>query len=271
MDIPDIARTIALLLDNATLEKLYVVGLMPSLPSFVDCQRFQHARVCVLIQLPVPFSSDVDWKETHRLLDDRLSNKHCLKFYNAHDNITVLELLSWMGFEPTCELEIACRYGKPKITRYLLCLSTDDVIPPLPLINAAQYGHEACMDLLLADPRVQPASALGNRSPLMSACSALEGNEDGRYTRIAEKLIRSGGASLHFDWNRATREACRHGDNLDIVQVLLRYGLYTKLELIDAANHAYDRKRDEICSLLAQTLDTIGEYESDEPEQELDD
>lgn len=255
MDVPDIARVIALLLDNATLEKLYVLGLIPSLSSFIYCQRFQYERVCLLVCRALPFSSDIDWKQTHRLLDDRLSNKRYLKFYNAHDNVTVLELLSWMGYKPTGELEVACRYGKPKIVRYLLCLSNDRAIPALLLINSTQHGHEACVDVLLADPRVQPNSSVGNRSPLMCACSAVEGNADGRYTRIAEKLLVSGAASLYFDWNRAMTEACRHGDNADVVKVLLKWRSYTRQELITAINKAWDWGRDEICKLLARTLD----------------
>lgn len=190
MDVPDIASSILSLLDNASLGKIYVLGLIPILSWLQASSLFWHSRVETLAGRRIAFDCNLDWKWTYQLLILELVAPHP-RFYNREDNVIVLQILSSFGHEPTqTDVCDAAGYGKPRILKWLLNharipeFSGDFEDPPLVL--AAKYGRDECVDLLLDDRK-------GVRRWRLSAIDGaqrmrLPYNKD-RYAKILTMLL----------------------------------------------------------------------------------
>lgn len=70
MHISDVAREVTSWLDDQVIEKLFVVGLLHSSDSFWKSSIYWHSRVETLARLRVPFATEVNWAETHQILED---------------------------------------------------------------------------------------------------------------------------------------------------------------------------------------------------------
>ena len=201
---PDIARNIVSLLDNATMLSLYSLDLIPSLSSLASDPVFWYDRMCALARSELldllPYSQDVDWKQTYQLLLLQLEGDDYPDFYNEEDNATILGYLG--SVYPPCsdELRRAVVGNKPNILSYLLDrLSSDEVLQledpdqgELPLTTAAKNGYSECVRFLLARPELDPhIEDLDGNIPLEVAClfATRDGQEE--YAAIVRMLLSS--------------------------------------------------------------------------------
>lgn len=96
MEVVDIARNVLSWMDNTTIEKIYLLGLVPELASISQSQHFWYSRV-LRLGVSFPFSSDIDWKQTYQLAARGLDSKREARLWNEHDNDLATLILYMKG------------------------------------------------------------------------------------------------------------------------------------------------------------------------------
>lgn len=267
--ITDIARNIAPYLDDATIQKLYVLGLIPSLSQLSSDQMFWYERTHVLANahlhefVPTPHSSDVCWKETYQLLLVQLERADYPDFYNSEDNAMVAQLLGYVYPPCTDELRRTAVDGKPNILRYLLGrndfngLEIEVLQEKEPfLVMVARNGHSECVQLLLTRPELDPNILNENfMTPLMAACLCSNESKLAGYTEIVRMLLSDERTTPELN-HTPELIACvlRAGDIPEMVGLLLSH---PKLWSDEAYNYALQKavalERRETAQMLLQT------------------
>ena len=247
MQLADVTRNITSLLDNETIEKLYLLGIVPCLVEVTRCQVYWHSRVETLSQLRVTFKSTTDWKLTYQLLLRELESDFHPRLWNFEDNVTVSRILLALGHKPReLDMHDAAQFESLNILSFLLKESGSPAISILlgTAIPRGRYQatkmiidhlhiqgspiglgigllHQACMlqdarlvrakilQLLLADNVADPAVV---DHTLLYYCATVE------IVRVvlADKRI----VNPEADNNRALEQAIRR-DKIDIVRALL--------------------------------------------------
>jgi hypothetical protein len=191
MEVQDIASNVASWLDNSTIKKLYVLGLLPSLASISKHASFWHSRVETLSGVRISFCSGVDWKQTYQILLRELSSmsspRSSPNFWNSEDNALVSLLLLKMNYKPQDQAMCdAAGYGSVKILRFLL--DEGSVDPQTVAViwcrtSRQKMCHQTVM-MLLEDKRV---SCCGNI--LYSACINKEEEKSRDCAEIVKFLL----------------------------------------------------------------------------------
>lgn len=206
MNLSDIARMVTSFLYDEEIEKLYLLGLIPSLSSFCTSQSWWHDRVETLSGLCIPFSTEVDWKQTYRIVCDEFEAN--LSFFNAEDNVTVCEILLRLGRIPTtCDLAAAAKHGTINVLQWLLAEGRAHpgslpVRGTYPLSYAAKEGHYEAVQLLLADKRVDPSYTYGYNNALTLACEVRRRDRVSSYVKIVQLLLADRRIDPSWSWSK---------------------------------------------------------------------
>lgn len=264
MNLLDVHRVIAAYLDDKSLEKLFFCGLFPSLLQIASDQHFWHSRVESLSKSRFSFRSEVDWRQTYRILRDQLQLQEP-SFWNKEDNSLVSEILLSLNFNPLpSDMVSAGRHGSMNILRFLL--DEGSIHPGLPcnedtyspLTKAVIHGQYEAVQLLLSDKRVdltdyRMEEDMQGMVILSRACQAKEGNESGNYTRIVKLLLLDNRIDPAWDDSQCLVDASMYGDNSEIVRILLEDG---RVDPSDAVNlpirYACEEGRFNIVALLME-------------------
>ena len=227
---PDIALNICSLLDDETLEELYVLGIIPSLSYLVRNPLFWHSRVETLTGLQVEFSSDVDWKQVYQILYRKLTLDETPRFWNIEDNVDALEIVDRIFIPNSDDLHLSAKHGSIKILRWLL----DDkrVDPELmsmrgmcPLNAATEEGQYEAVKMLLADKRVDPNCMWHHNTALILACETKHPDRIDSYVKIVKLLLADHRVNPTRDMSKALWvDNLSGGDNVEIIDLLLEDG-----------------------------------------------
>lgn len=139
-----------------------------------------------------------------------------------------------------------------------------------PLHHSIFFGYEECVRLLLADPRtkIRPRVRIERSisstpylevSPLTDACCAMNGNEDGKYTRIAKMILDQrelGRDNPEQNDDSAMVNVCRKGD-MELFTLLLNDRRVNLVDMRWLFLHACERSRVEMMNelFMRQTTD----------------
>lgn len=280
MNITDIARNILSWLDNKTIEKLYLLGLAPSLSRISDDQTWWHKRV-ELVSGSFAFDSSTDWKQTYQLVVREL-NSDTPSLWNEMDNSLASLLLYLRGhrFIPQ-DLTKCADNGSHNILRFLL--SEGSINPNWirayrdlrPIESAILGGHFEATRLLLEDPRtITPADEWGTSIvlqlsvrrrdkieervkivKLLLACPLLKVNHSSLYwcdsAEIARELIADERVDPAARNNQPLEQAIRRGA-VEVVRVLLEHpavsaNIHNEIKMV-----AMQFRNQEIISLVCQ-------------------
>ncbi|CAH6421409.1 Hypothetical protein POVR2_LOCUS380 [uncultured virus] len=101
MNLPEIVGNITSWLDNSTIEKMYVLGIIPQLTQLGQSRLYWHSRIETLSKLRVPFDLQVDWHQTYNLLLVELAKTDIwqVSLWNIEDNSTVTGILLALGYK----------------------------------------------------------------------------------------------------------------------------------------------------------------------------
>ncbi|CAH6420878.1 Hypothetical protein POVR2_LOCUS283 [uncultured virus] len=227
----DINFHICSLLDDETLQTVYLVGLIPHLSQLASNQLWWHARVELLTERQVAISQpDVDWQETYYILKRKLELEETPIFWNKEDNTTALDILQDMFVPNTIDLCAAAARGSLKILAWLLQdieldPSAMSIEATYALHLAAENGQYEAVEMLLADSRTNPDQYTLGNTPLSLACKAKHEERSCSYVKIVTMLLTNERVDPTHAEDTALYVACKYpGDNVDVVDLLLADG-----------------------------------------------
>lgn len=245
----DIARTICSLLDNDTMLRLYLLGLIPSLKSFSGCNLFWHQRVLVLTSVPVELSSSVDWKQTYQCVHRSIKSASESCCWEEADNDIALMVLGSMKYEFSNDSICAATcHRATKCVRWLLANTTLDpnarAQNTTALMIACCDGMSEIALALLGDQRVNI-----NSLAIEEACACRDSDLEDDYVLIVSELILRSGVRVGCS-NKLIDICSLWGDNAKMCELLLtHHKISTNIEL--AFREVVSRDRLKMVTLLA--------------------
>lgn len=225
----DIAHILLSLLDNTTIEKLCLLGLVPSLRSMASSQVWWHARVETVSRRRIPLlpCEGGCWKQTYQILDRELTRGGPARLWNPEDNVTAVRIARLiMAPHQRSDLVLASRHGAAKCVAYILTESDIDpghhFLPDghIPIVEAAERGHVEIVRSLLTDPRSHKRAWI--TEVLCVACLAETPEKEANYAAI----VRIGLSQLDLTmipalWWSLFGNASINADNGEICKALL--------------------------------------------------
>lgn len=266
----DIAWNIVPLLDNATLKKVYICGLLPCLPTLIKSDLFWRARIETLIRRRISFWNECENEDPkiayQILIREGKSNKKSP--WNEEDCLLATLILVYIGYQfDNDSIYRACKYGSMNILHYLfLDKKTNTCVrrwEDYPITIATVHGRVEAVRFFLdihranCSPCVPEECVIGSliTHGLLRIAAVVKHKERvSDYVEIMKLLLEAGSLPTQ----QVLGKAIRHSSDPSTAKLLLSYPntFFHQDILILAAGMG----REEIVKLLLQ--DASGDVKS---------
>lgn len=227
----DVAAIILSYLPDESLKLLHSLGVTPTLLVNSKDSLFWKRRVETLVRVGL---EDIprNWRE----IFTSLSKDGILHLRSSIDSVETLELLYSLGVTPTSsDLRFAVENDLPNSLQFILDEGSVDpnerrLYPSderghlsVAIVIAADEGYLRCVEILLADERVDPDIDEDGFVPLTQACCALNSAVPlSNYERIVQLLLDDPRVDPNQHGHNLFSAALSFEDNWTIIEILLR-------------------------------------------------